>query len=336
MSVDRTDATTLVIPARDAAGTLAECLDSVVAIRDAPGSVLERIILVDDGSTDGSAEIATTRGVEVIRGEGRGAGAARNLGIFAARTPLVWFVDADCVAAPDALDRLRPHLRDPEVAGVGGTYDIAPDATLLERLIHEEIKVRHDAMPPDVDFLATFDVLYRRAALAAIEGFDERYLKGQDAELAFRLVEAGHRLRFERESVVRHHHADRLSRYLRVQRRQGYWRVALHLEHRGRGGNSYSGFLDHVQPFVAAGLVATSPLVAWWPWGGLLPGMLAVLLALLQVPMAVRMIRRAGPAMISFVGLGWIRAIWRAVGLAHGVVHRLLRHGDVAARERAA
>ena len=52
-----------------------------------------------------------------------------------------------------------------------------------------------------------------------------------------------------------HFHADRLSRYLRVQRQQGYWRVALHLEHPGRGSNRYSSTLDHLQPFVAAALV---------------------------------------------------------------------------------
>lgn len=322
--------TTLVIPARNASRTLPACLDAVLVIRDAPGSMLERIILVDDGSTDDTRAIAESRGVEVLSGTGRGAGAARNLGIEVSTTPLVWFVDADCVAAPDALERLLPHLDDPEVGGVGGTYGIAPEATLLERLIHEEIMVRHRAMPEEVDFLATFDVLYRREVLASIGGFDERYLKGQDAELAFRVLEAGHRLRFERGSVVRHHHADRLSRYLKVQRQQGYWRVALHLEHRGRGSNSYSGAVDHLQPFVAAGLVGSIPLLAWWPWGAIVPGGLAVLLALLQVPMTRRMVTLAGGSMLAFVGLGWIRSIWRAVGLAQGVVDRLLGRGAIA------
>lgn len=89
-------------------------------------------------------------------------------------------------------------------------------------------------MPENVDFLATFDVLYQRAVLASLHGFDERYLKGQDAEFVFRVIEAGHALHFDQRSIVQHHHADRLSRYLAVQRQQGYWRVALHLEHRGR------------------------------------------------------------------------------------------------------
>ncbi len=333
MASDHAPDVTLVIPARDAGRTIAACLDAVCVIRDAPGSRLGRILLVDDGSRDDTAAIAASRGVEVLAGAGRGAGAARNQGIAAAATAYVWFVDADCVAAPDALDRLLPHLDDPAVAGVGGTYDIAPEATLLERLIHEEIKVRHDAMPEDVDFLATFDVLYRRDVLESLGGFDERYLKGQDAELAFRVLEAGHRLRFERRSAVRHHHADRLSRYLRVQRQQGYWRVALHLEHRGRGANSYSGALDHLQPFVAAALVGSLPALVWWPWGALAPGALAVLLLLMQWPMTRRMMVRAGGAMIFFMLLGWIRGIWRAIGLAQGVMDRFLARGGMAAPE---
>lgn len=330
MDADPARDVTVVVPARDAGRTLASCLDSLVAVREAPGSRVARIILVDDGSNDDTAAIARQRGIDVLETGGRGAGAARNAGIAEATTELVWFVDADCVAEVDALERLVPHLDDAAVAGVGGTYDIADDATLLERLIHEEIKVRHDRMEGDVDFLATFDVLYRRGVLEEIDGFDERYLKGQDADLAFRVLEAGHRLRFEPASVVRHHHADRLSRYLRVQRQQGYWRVALHLEHRGREGNSYSGAVDHLQPFVAAGLVASLPAILWWPWGSIVPLSLAALLLLLQGPMTIAMIRRAGISMAWFAPMSSIRAIWRAAGLVQGVVDRVLRRGAIA------
>lgn len=314
---------TLVIPARDASRTMAACLDAALAIRGRPGSRLARIVLVDDGSRDDTGGIARSRGIEVIDGNGSGPAAARNIGWRAARTPLVWFVDSDCVAQPDALERLLPHLGDPRVAGVGGTYGIAPGATLLERLIHEEIMVRHARMPDDVDFLATFDVVYRRAVLESLGGFDERYLKAQDAEFAFRVIEAGHRLRFDRGSVVMHHHADRLGRYLRVQRAQGRWRVALHLERRGRAHrNSYSSALDHLQPLLplAAVPACAVPLLGmpWWvaalPW---------VLLVILQCPMAAAMVARSGPAMSAFVPLGVVRAVARCLGLCEGVLDRL-------------
>ena len=336
---------TLVIPARDASRTISDCLDAAIAVRDRAGSRLARIILVDDGSKDATVAEAERRGIEVRRSGGRGAGAARNEGFRAATTDLVWFVDSDCVAAPEALELLLPHLEPADVGGVGGTYGIAPDATLLERLIHEEIMVRHARMPEETNFLATFNVLYRRKILEALDGFDERYLKGQDAEFAFRVLENGSRLRFERRSVVRHFHADRLSRYLRVQRGQGYWRVALHLEHRGHaGGDSYSSLLDHLQPFAAAALVpALVPIIAlaikeffassapfdWMLWSAPFV-LLAVFLLVAQLPMALAMTRRAGPAMLAFIPLGAVRALWRSAGLSMGVVDRVLGRGAIA------
>lgn len=315
---------TMVIPARDAMRTIGMCLDAALVVRDRPGSRLDRIVLVDDGSRDGTAQAAMSRGIEVVSGRGGGPAAARNLGWRVASTDLVWFVDADCVAAPDALERLLPAFDDGAVAGVGGTYGIAPDATLLERLIHEEIMVRHARMPAEVDFLATFDVVYRRTVLEGLKGFDERYLKAQDAEFAFRVIEAGHRLRFVRSSVVQHFHADRLSRYLKVQCAQGRWRVALHLEHRGRGRrNSYSSALDHLQPFVPMAMVPA--LAAPWlgtPWWvAVLP---VVVLFLLQLPMAAAMCSLAGPSMIAFVPLGVVRTFARCLGLCLGVCDRLL------------
>ncbi len=343
---------TLVIPARDAMRTIERCLDAAIAVRDRTGSRLARILLVDDGSRDGTAAAAAARGIEVLSGSGSGPGAARNLGWRAATTPLVWFVDSDCVCEPESLERLLPHLLDPQVAGVSGTYSIANDASLLERLIHEEIMVRHARMPEETDFLATYDVVYRREVLEALQGFDERYLKGQDAELAFRVLEAGHRLRFERGSRVMHFHADRLSRYLKVQRQQGYWRVALHLAHPGRGSNRYSGTLDHLQPFVAAAVgpavIAAIVMTIWFDavrgsandgvaWlspltGWILPAALVAMLLLMQLPMALAMVRRAGSEMVWFVPLGAIRACWRAMGLVQGVADRMLGRGAISAK----
>ena len=316
-------AVTLVVPARDAAATLQACLTAALAIKSSHGSALTAIIVVDDGSVDETNTIARRLGVEVLAGTGRGAAAARNIGWRAAATELVWFIDADCIPDLNALNALLPHLRDANVAGAGGTYDIERDASLLQRLIHEEIKVRHAKMPENVDFLATFDVLYRRAVLASLHGFDERYLKGQDAEFAFRVIEAGHALHFDQRSIVQHHHADRLSRYLAVQRQQGYWRVALHLEDRGRGrSNSYSNVTDHAQPFIATlipiAAIATLQFPKWW-----LVMIPIVALLLLQLPMAVAMTKRAGPAMLAFIVLGAIRAVYRAVGMWHGVIDRV-------------
>lgn len=322
---------TLVIPARDASETIDACLEAVDRVRKREGSRLERIIVVDDGSRDDTLERVRRHDVEILESGGRGAGAARNLGWRHATTPLVWFVDSDCEAEPEALEALLRHLEDPAVGGVGGTYGIEAGASLLERLIHEEIVARHARMGEEVDFLATYDVLYRRDVLEALGGFDERYLKGQDAEFAFRVLEAGHGLRFERGSVVVHHHEQRLSRYLRIQRLQGYWRVALHLEHTGHsGGDSYSSLLDHVQPFLPVAAVASLAALPL-PWGWTATPAFLLLLLLCQLPRTLDLVVRTGdPSMLAFAVMSSVRAFWRSAGLVQGVVDRLLRRGPIA------
>jgi glycosyltransferase involved in cell wall biosynthesis len=186
---------TLVIPGRNAARTLCPCLDAVAPLLEA--RELEEIIFVDDGSADDTAAVAAGYPVRVVPGAGTGPGYARNLGWRAARTPLVWFIDSDCVAEPDALGLLLQQLADPKAAGASGSYgNMRPDS-LLACLIHEEIVERHRRMPGDVDYLASYNVLYRRDVLEHVGGFDEGNFNepgapgAEDIELLFRLHDAG-------------------------------------------------------------------------------------------------------------------------------------------------
>ena len=314
----------LVIPGRNCAATIRPCLEAVVPLLQRDGSRLAEIIFVDDGSTDGTAEIAAQYPVTCLPGSGTGPGAARNLGWRAARHPLVWFIDSDCVAEPDALDLLLPHLDDAKVGGVSGSYGNMNPHSLLACLIHEEIIERHLRMSNRVNFLATFNVVYRRAVLEEVGGFDERFLKGQDAELSWRVLGAGYELAFEINSRVKHFHATSWRSYLRTQRQQGYWRVALHLAHRGHSaGDSYSSIVDHAKPPLAMLVLASLPLL-FWPWVRLVPVALVVVLALAQVPLAWRLVRRRRQwRYLSFAVLDFVRSFWRGVGMTAGVIAAL-------------
>src|SRR5438067_12612865 len=71
-------AVSVIIPARDAAATLGECLDALAA-EGVPGPAVE-LIVVDDGSVDGTARMAARPGFQVLASGGRGPAAARNQG----------------------------------------------------------------------------------------------------------------------------------------------------------------------------------------------------------------------------------------------------------------
>jgi len=317
---------TLVIPGRNCAATIDACLRAVIPLKT--GGAIDVIVFVDDASTDDTRAIAAQLDVTVLDGPGRGAAAARNVGWRNAQTPLVWFVDSDCVIEPDALSRLLPHLTDQHVGAVGGSYNNLRPDSLLACFIHEEILSRHESMPLCVDFLGGFNVIYRRKALEAVGGFDEAYpgATAEDADLAFRVRRAGYELRFEPASRVGHYHETRLRNYLSAQRRHGVWRVRLHLKHRGEAfRNAYSGTLDHLQPPLALVVLVATPVAlaaglrAW----ALLP---ATLLLALQLPMTITLVRRTGSTRyLWFAPFGFLRALWRGVGLVQGAVAAALR-----------
>ncbi len=314
----------LVIPGRNCAKTIGPCLEAVVPML--AGSRLGEIIFVDDGSTDETREIVRRYPVTLLAGSGTGPGAARNAGWRAAKHPLIWFVDSDCVAEADALDLLLPPMDHAPVGGVSGSYGIMNPESLLACLIHEEIIERHRRMPQRVDFLATFNVIYRRTILESLDGFDERFLKGQDAELSWRVIEAGHELRFVFASRVKHFHATRWLPYLRTQRHQGYWRVWLHLSHKGHAsGDSYSSLLDHMQPPLAMLTLASVPSLAMGRFA-LISASLVSLLVLAQFPLTSRIVRRKRqPRYVFFGVMSFLRAFWRGVGMTHGVLGYALR-----------
>jgi hypothetical protein len=179
-------------------------------------------------------------------------------------------------------------------------------------------------MPRHVDYLATFNVLYRRTVLEALNGFDERLMTGEDTDLSWRVLAMGYQLGFEMASRVRHHHPTRWRPYLRTQGRHGYSRVLLYRTHRRRAkGDSYSGLVDHVQPPLAMLALASLPLLAFGPtrWGPAIP---FGLLALAQIPMTARLVRRTGQARyLLFAVMSFLRTFWRGVGMTIGVLDTL-------------
>lgn len=196
------------------------------------------VLIVDDGSADGTGDIARARGLTVIRHErNRGLSAARNTGMRAATAPVVAFIDDDCEPVPQWAELLVAGYGDDgtgkDVTGVGGPVVPVTGQGFLARYVernnrHEPLELelttsqalpyrfllylrnQWSPRPPgprrDVYSFTGGNMSFRRDALLAVGGFDERFRFGSEEEdLSRRLRRAGRdRLVFVPEASLSH------------------------------------------------------------------------------------------------------------------------------------
>jgi glycosyltransferase involved in cell wall biosynthesis len=312
-------AASIVIPAYNASRTIKKCVEACLA-QDYPH--LE-IIVVDDGSTDETEDILSDYPICYVKQENAGPASARNRGWRAAAGEVICFTDSDCVPALDWVSMLLKEYAAADIAGVGGTYDIANSDSLLASCIHEEIVQRHLKMPKYVNYLGSFNASYRRDVLKRVGGFDESYrtASGEDNDLAYRIAKLGNKLVFTCNSRVAHYHPDHLWSYLRHQFWHGYWRMKLYRDHRDMmKGDAYAGWADFLQVPLALATLCLAPfgfvpVIAW------LIALLVGLSFLLQLPLLWAILKRS--RQIKYVALApivFLRSYARGMGTVSGVL----------------
>lgn len=225
-----------VIPVHNGARWLPAVIDAIAA-QTYPGS--REVIVVDDGSTDGSLELlhrhAVAGHLTLIQGERRGAAAAINLGVRAASHPLVAQVDQDVVIEPGWLERLTSSLRDRSVAAAQGHYVSAPDAGPWARVMALDLRQRYSTLRDErTNHACTGNSVYRKATLLDVGLFDEALGYGYDNDMSYRLARAGYRLAFRADARSTHHWREGLVDYARQQYGFGYGRLDLVAKHRQR------------------------------------------------------------------------------------------------------
>ncbi len=202
----------VVIPARNAAHTLPDCLEALVRqVRPA-----DEVVLVDNGSTDATGDVARRfrerlPGLRVVYEPRPGEAVARNRGVAEAKGDVLAFTDADCVPHEDWLARaLEAVERDPPCHAVAGEVTGYRPVRLVEKYLTVcAFPASADGrvvcglnFPPPTFYTANLCV--RREAFERVGPFDEGLRGGVDVALCWRLVRAGFRIRYEPRAVVAH------------------------------------------------------------------------------------------------------------------------------------
>ena len=214
----------LIIPNRNGAGTIGQCLDSIISNADK----LIEVIVVDDCSSDRSVEIIKQYAVRLIRLEHHaGASAARNIGARNSKGDILFFIDADCLLQEDTLVNARRAVKKHGVAAViGGTYAREPqDPGFFNSFQALFVNYFETKRPESPDYIAAHACLIAAEVFRKSNGFPEEFLPIiEDVEFSHRLRRTGHRLIMDPAIQVKHIFNFNLVRSVRnAVRKTRYW-----------------------------------------------------------------------------------------------------------------
>jgi GT2 family glycosyltransferase len=196
------------------------------------------VIVVNDGSTDGTRQIAESYGyIHLIHQENKGLSEARNVGVRAASGEIVAFTDADCMADPDWLTHLVARFQSSEFAAVGGPNLTPPDDSFVASCVAVSPGAPTHVLLDDeiAEHIPGCNMAFQREALEAIDGFDPIFrAAGDDVDLCWRLQNKGYKIGFSAAAVVWHFRRNTIRDYVKQQRGYGRAETLLFFKHPSR------------------------------------------------------------------------------------------------------
>ena len=166
-------AVTVIVPVLNGKDTIELCIQSLLQLQPPAGGV--ELIVVDNGSTDGTIEILSRyeSRLKVLEQSKPGVSAARNLGIQHARADRVAFIDSDCIAEPDWLRDIILPLEDLRVGVAGGAIRAQQPCNWIQNFgerIHDHQRAIEGEDPP---YVIGMNWASRRAVLLEVGLFDD-------------------------------------------------------------------------------------------------------------------------------------------------------------------
>ncbi|HTL54723.1 MAG TPA: glycosyltransferase [Candidatus Limnocylindrales bacterium] len=206
----------VVVCTHNGARTLRECLGALERL-DYPDY---EVIVIDDGSTDGSNDIAVCFDCRLITTPNQGLSSARNIGWQAATGDIVAYIDDDAYPEPDWLRHLAATLDLSAHVAVGGP-NVGPrgDGFMAECVFQAPGGPMHVMLDDRcAEHIPGCNMAFRREALNAIGGFDPQFrVAGDDVDICWRLQERGWTIGFSPAALVWHHRRNSVKAYWKQQ-----------------------------------------------------------------------------------------------------------------------
>jgi len=189
----------VILLTKNSAATVQKSIASIFQQTHQP----DEVVVVDGNSSDGTLDIVKKYPVKLVSEQGFGFGHARNLGVKNASGDIVFFIDSDCYAEPDWIEKTLPHFdSNPEVAGVTGRTILWNTESAVARFL-ACVGGRMN-MPNQRKYMKiapTMNLALRREVFEQIGGFDETLIRCEDTDLTYK-ISKGHKILYEPNAVV--------------------------------------------------------------------------------------------------------------------------------------
>lgn len=243
----------VVVCSYNGAARIGACLDALLTLKDENYEV----IIIDDGSTDGTAEVALSyqerfalkgRDFLVTSQENKGLSAARNWGAEIADGDIIAYTDDDARPDEDWLKWTRIGFQAGDQIGMVGGYGLPPERDDAEA--REVSRLPGQACPVLLDnkkaeHLPGCNMAVRKSVWEEISGFRARYrVAGDDVDFCWRVMEAGYEVHFHPCSIVWHESRATYGAYLKQQWGYGKAEALLYTDHAekfGKNGIQWNG-----------------------------------------------------------------------------------------------